>query len=117
MYSGTEIDLAATEGELFETLKALVGREGRLDAAGLTCDLKDAGQDCRTCVMAALDASDPRLRLCRVGKDERLVAERIETLARARTAATVELAASVGEWSEIGHLDADLAELLTEVGL
>lgn len=119
--AGLEIDLNGSEDELVGHLRTLVKREARMDATGLTCGLKDGGQDCRTCPMATLEAREERSRLCRLGKDEFRVAERLHELGDQRRAngreELSEMVTSASEWSEIGHLDSDLAELLTAVGL
>lgn len=115
--AGVVLDLTASEAELETQLRGLIVREGRMDATGLTCDLKDRGQDCLRCQHGTLDAEDPRNRLCRLGKDQQMVVRAIEGRVRDRKAGLEELIALADEASEVGHLDAELAELLTEVGL
>lgn len=110
---GLEVDLGGSEEELSRALKTLVERESRLFNVGMTCDLKDDGQDCRTCPVATLERSEPRSRLCRLGKDEFAIVDRLKAMSTARQ----EVADAADELSEVGHLDAELAELLTAVGL
>ena len=112
-YSGVEIDLGGTEEDLTATLKGLLERECRLYSMGLACEIKDGGQDCRTCPMATLDPSVDRASLCRIGKDQFAVAEGIE----AYRAPITELGERVEEWVELAQLsDAD-AELLEALGV
>jgi hypothetical protein len=116
--TGTVLDLTISEDELFDQLKVLTRREARLyDKVGLSCELKDHGQNCRTCSMATLDTHEPRSRLCRLGKDQFLVADRCQTLAQERSASYREIGELASEYSEMGHLGDDLAELLTSAGL
>lgn len=114
---GLDVDLGGSEEELAAALRATLDREGRLWKGGLTCDLKDGGQDCRTCPLATLETSEPRARLCRLGKDQFAIADRLKVFATERVEARQEVADVADELSEVGHLDADLAELLTAVGL
>lgn len=115
--AGLEVRLDSSEEELFGHLRTLVRREARLDGLGVRCELKDAGQDCRTCVIATLEPEEPRSRLCKLGKDQVAITERCNELAAVRVTPEGEIATCADDWSEIGHLDADLAELLTAVGL
>lgn len=114
---GLDVDLGGSEEELSAALKRLLDRESRLFNVGMTCDLKDGGQDCRTCPVATLEASEPRSRLCRLGKDEFAIADRLQTFATERFEAREEVAEAADELSEVGHLDDELSELLTGVGL
>lgn len=114
---GVTLDLTADEDGLYEQVKALLRREQRLHSSGVSCPLKDGGQDCLTCPSATLDPAEPRSRLCRLGKDQRTVQQRHEERSRERRAPLRELAAVAEEASLLGHLDDDLSELLTEVGL
>lgn len=114
--TGMTIDLTASEEDLAEQMVKLLMREGRIDAAGISCALKDDGQDCLTCRSATQDPDDPLSRLCRLGKDERSVEIACERKATIRRAPLMEYAARADELSELGHMDDALAEMLTEVG-
>lgn len=117
VYSGLEIDLTGTDDELFEACRKLLRAEARLARTGLTCELKDGGQDCLTCPVATLDAAEARSRLCRVGKDQETV-ERLHNERYAeRRGLDLSLLAMAEEFSALGHMDEDDAELLTQVGL
>lgn len=111
--TGIEIDLSASEDDLFRLLKRLMYREARLFDKGLTCGLKDGGQNCLHCPAASLDETDPKSVLCRLGKDEQTVADGCHA---ARKAAVAELVAFADEASEMGDVPDELVELLTEVG-
>lgn len=114
---GLDVDLGSSEEELTRALNRLFAREERLSDGGLVCEMKDGGQDCRTCPLATLDADEPRSRLCRLGKDQYAIAARINELSRPRLGLRHEYAELADQCSEVGHLDDELAELLTEVGL
>ena len=115
--TGIEIDLNAPEDELFGLIGKLLRRESSLFNRGITCDLKDGGQDCLHCPAATLDPDDQRSVLCRLGKDQRTVEGRYYETVAARNAAIEELVAVADEATEIGHMPEELAELLTEVRL
>lgn len=112
--AGITIDLNAPEEVLFDVLGRLLGDEGRLWAGGVRCDLKDAGQDCRSCQASTQDPREALSRLCKLGKDEMAVAERSHAL---HLAPVREIAAVAEECSELGHLEPGLVEWLTGVGL
>lgn len=118
---GLEVDLDGPTEQLESAISVLLAREARFWNLGMVCELKDTGQDCRTCPLATLERSQPRSRLCRLGKDQFAIVERCEDRSRARRAADAalneDLGAHADEWAELGHLDGDLAELLTAVGL
>lgn len=116
--TGLTLDLNAPEDELARTYTRLLMREGHLAKSGLTCELKqERGMDCLRCPQATLDRAEARSTLCRLGKDQWTIERRIEELTRARREPLEELAREVDEVTEIGHLDDELAELLTAVGL
>jgi hypothetical protein len=112
-YSGVGVSLDGTVAELSGTLAQLLDREGNLFRLGLVCDLKDAGQDCRTCPAATVDPSQSRSALCRIGKDQCMVAQRIEDM----QGPLLEIGDAMGEFVEIGDLSGEYAELLEAVGL
>lgn len=114
--TGIEIDLNASEEELFDLVGKLLHREARLFNRGVTCDLKDGGQDCLHCPEATLDPNNPKAVLCRLGKDQRTVEDRHHEVITARRAAIEELVAVASEASELGGIPDELAYLLTEVG-
>lgn len=115
--SGVTLDLTASEDELVEQWMGLTRREANLFARGVVCELKDAGQDCRTCPMATLDAEEPRSTLCRLGKDQAVLEARVKELGETRRAALDEFVAEIDLATELGHMPDELAELATSVGL
>jgi hypothetical protein len=112
-YSGVEIRLDGSVAELSINLQRLLDQEEGLFKFGLTCDLKDAGQDCRSCPMATVNPDERRSALCRLGKDQCALSERIETV----HAPLQEIGEHVGVFMEMGQLDGEYAELLEAVGL
>lgn len=115
--SGVTLDLTASEEELAEQWVSLLKREERLAVKGLRCELKDGGQDCRTCPAATLDADEARSVLCRLGKDQAAVEARCLELRDERLEGLEELAAEVDLATELGHMPEELVELATSVGL
>jgi hypothetical protein len=113
--AGIDIDLTAPEEELGAKLVELMRLEERLYNRGLTCDLKWAGQDCRSCTQATLDPTQDRSNLCRLGKDQCTVEAQYTKLRDARLAPVEELAEKIDDVSELGVLPDDLAELLMQV--
>lgn len=116
--SGVTLDLTASEEELGIVFVGLLRREGRLLHQGITCQLKDGGQDCLHCPAATLDPEESRSVLCRLGKDESTVEKAFDAKREARRATAADLVAFAEEMSEIGQMPDDLWELvhLTEVG-
>lgn len=112
--AGLDISLDSTLEELESALRTTLDREGRMWETGLTCEMKDKGQDCRTCLLATVDLQDVRARLCRLGKDQQAIMQRWRDIRDAQIGPMVRVAE---ECAEIGHLPDDLAELLTAVGL
>lgn len=115
--TGVSIDLTAPDEELEALLTSLMLKEGRLFERGITCEYKDAGQDCLTCPHATLNVNDRQSVLCRLGKDEQTVANRLQDRRRARVECVGDLADEASAASELGELDPELAEFLTAVGL
>lgn len=117
--AGLTLDLTqASEDELLRHWKGFLRREGRLAGGGVTCDLKqERGMDCLRCPHATLDQADARSTLCRLGKDQSSIERRLREIGAARREPLEELARAVDEMTELGHLDDELAELLTAVGL
>lgn len=115
--SGVEIDLTAPEEELSVKLTELCRMEIELQQRGITCKLKAAGQNCNSCAHGTLDPSRRLSRLCRVGKDQETVWTAGEARVEARMGPIRAMAAIADEMSEIGHLDAELAEILVAAGL
>lgn len=111
---GLDISLNSSLEELEAALRTTVEREGRMWESGLTCELKDSGQDCRACPLATLDLQDVRARLCRLGKDQQAIMQRWRDLRDEQMGGLAKIA---DEYSEIGHLPPDLIELLTVSGL
>jgi hypothetical protein len=114
--SGVTLDLTASEEELAHVFTDLLLREGTLLQRGVTCHLKDGGQDCLCCPAATLDATETRSVLCRLGKDQSTVEKAYEAQRDARLAPIMELAALASECAEIGDMPEELAVLLTEIG-
>lgn len=115
--SGLQVDLNGSEEELADALGRALKIEGRLDAIGLTCPLKDAGQECLTCRQSSADPGVALTRLCEIGKDQQTLVRRMDDQTEQRRAPLKELAASVARFSEMGHLDGAYGELLAAVGL
>jgi hypothetical protein len=113
--TGVTLDLTASEEDLANVFVALLRREGRLLQRGITCELKDEGQDCLHCPVATLDSTYPRSVLCRLGKDESTVEKAYEAKRANRHETVSDLAALADEMSEIGDMPDDLIELLTQV--
>src|SRR5947209_2085738 len=113
--SGVSLDLTASEEDLADVFVDLLQREGRLLRRGITCDLKDSGQDCLHCPVATLDETYSRAVLCRLGKDQSTVEKAVEAKRAARQETVRDLAVLADEMSEIGDMPDDLIELLTQV--
>lgn len=113
---GLRVDLAGSEDEVFRGLKRTVELEGRLYDKGVTCELKDSGQDCLTCPMYAGDRpEEDREPLCRLGRDQRVIEEHLAAFKVDNPFA--ELGAVVEQYTEMGHLEPEYGELLCAVGL
>lgn len=118
MYSsGLEVDLDAPDAMLTAALKKALRTEGRLYDIGLSCPLKDSGQDCLSCRESSSDPRSPLTRLCETGKDQQTLVRRIDGRREEADAPLVELLASIDGFSEMGHIDDAYDELLTAVGL
>lgn len=117
--SGLRVDLTGTEDEIFEGLRQSVRLEAGLFNRGITCELKDGGQDCLTCPMYVADrAEEARAPLCRLGRDQRVLENRANAMSAEQRLAPVKEMARVGDFcSEMGHLKPQYVELLTAVGL
>lgn len=111
--SGLWVDLTGSEDEVFEGIKQSLDLESALFDRGIVCAMKDEGQDCLTCQHFTARSDEARSPLCLLGRDQRT----IEKEYQARKEPVRELAGRVDEWSEIGHLSDEYAELLTAVGL
>jgi len=72
---GPPISLDTPTPELRKRLESLLSFEGRLDARGITCPLKDLPDaSCLACpVSKADDPNVPKCALCRVGIGQELV--------------------------------------------
>lgn len=112
-----EVDLTASPEELEQVLRELLYTEGNYEAMGLTCRLKDGGQDCRTCSRATSSSDDPMAALCGLGKRQAAIAGRAQELSAHRLRPALELAQLAAECSELGHLDADEVAALDAAGL
>lgn len=117
--SGLHVDLTGSEEEVFAGLKRSLELESKLDRRGVTCELKDGGQDCLTCPMYVADrAEEVRAPLCRLGRDQRLMEKRCNELSAVRRDEPfTELAEAVDAFEEIGEIEPEYDELLTAVGL
>lgn len=111
--SGLRVDLTGSEDDLYEGVKASLALEEELFDRGVTCAIKDEGQDCLTCTHFTAKTDETRAPLCLLGRDQRTIEKELG----ARKEPVRELAGRVDEWSEMGHLDDEYAELLTAVGL
>ncbi len=116
--AGLRVDLTGTEDEMFRGLRRTLELESRLYGKGITCELKDGGQDCLTCPMYAGDRpEEEREPLCRLGRDQRVIEAQLEGVKADRNAPLIELCAVADEYTEIGHLNEEYGELLCAVGL
>jgi hypothetical protein len=115
--SGLQVDLDGSEEDLVAALQKALRIEGRLDAIGLSCPLKDGGQDCLTCRQSSTDRQVPLTKLCELGKDQQTLVRRMDDTEKRRRAPLMELVGAIDGFSEIGHLDGAYDELLTAVGL
>lgn len=81
---GEPIDLSQRTARLNLRLKELIYREGRLDALGITCDLKDERDIlCTLCpVSMAGDEDAPLGDLCRVGREQESVCTQLAVESR-----------------------------------
>jgi len=101
--SGLVIDLTGDEHELEAALKATLRVESQLFDRGLVCELKDGGQDCLSCPIPQMNPAERLSRLCRLGKDQVNIMDRLEDRRQARIAPLVELARSVEEYVELAE--------------
>lgn len=102
--SGLTVDLTGTEEEVNAGLRQSLALESSLFNRGVTCDLKDGGQDCLTCPMYVADrAEEARAPLCRLGRDQRVIEKRAEELVTVRRAPLIELADHIDGCMELGH--------------
>jgi hypothetical protein len=118
--SGLTVDLTGSEEEIYDGMRRSLEVEAKLYDGGVTCDLKDNGQDCLTCAMYVADrAEEPRAPLCRLGRDQRLMENRHGALRTVRIEAPfLELAALGEEMSEMAPTPTPEYEaLLTAVGI
>lgn len=111
--SGLRVDLTGSEDDIYEGVRQSLGLEERLWRKGVTCELKDEGQDCLTCPAFTQREDEARAPLCLLGRDQRTMERELA----ARKEPLRELAGRVDEWTEIGHLSDEYAELLTANGL
>lgn len=116
--SGLKVNLDGSEEQVHDGLRQSLELEGRLFDEGITCELKDGGQDCLKCPEYVADRSEePRAPLCRLGRDQRLIEIRANDLSRARCGPFQEMAASVEGLAELGEIAPEYAELLTAAGM
>lgn len=116
--TGLRVDLRGSEEEIERGLGRTLELESRLHNQGITCKLKDDGQDCLTCPVYVGDRPEETgAPLCRLGRDQRVIEDIAEKGNRERRAPIIELAAIVDRCTELGHLEPEYAELLTAVGL
>ena len=113
--TGLVMDLTASEEEMASVFVEMLRREGTLFNRGITCKLKDGGQDCLHCPAATLDPEEPRSVLCRLGKDESALEKAFTRKRDERLGPIRELCMLASECAEIGDIPDELAVLLTEV--
>lgn len=111
--SGLRVDLTGSDDEVFAGLRRSLGLEAALFNKGVVCELKDEGQDCLTCPAFTARSDETRAPLCLLGRDQRTIEKEMQ----ARREPVRELAGRLDEWTELGHLNDEYAELLTAVGL
>lgn len=115
--TGLSINLDGDVEELAGEWVRLGYIEGRMAGNGISCELKNNGQDCLTCPVATLDAAEPRSRLCRLGKDQGTLEQLCDARQAERNGPLLEIAELAGEHAELAAMPDELAELLTSVGL
>ena len=107
--SGLSVDLTGSEDEVFAGLRHTLETEQRLAEKGVTCDLKDGGQDCLTCPEYAGDRPNiTRAPLCRLGRDQRSIEQRYEELRREPFVDLIDIAEG---YMDLGRTETD-GELL-----
>lgn len=111
--TGLTVDLTGSKQEIEAGLSRSLQMEGALFSRGITCELKDGGQDCLTCTSYTSSPEEPRSRLCLLGRDQRMIEKAHDVC----VAPLREIADRAEDWSEAGHLTPEYAELLTAVGL
>jgi hypothetical protein len=95
-----EIDNPRVRGELREALE----REAALFRRGVTCPLKEDGQDCRSCSCYSGDEPDkPMSRLCRTGREVLQLAAEADELG------------PCGDLIELASMTEDYRELIESV--
>lgn len=110
--TGLQIDLSGDEESLREGLRESLLVEGSLFDRGVTCTLKDGGQDCLTCPSYTANAEQTRSKLCRLGRDQRALVLRAEALKDERLGPFMELLAWAEPYAELGYLEDEYVELL-----
>lgn len=117
--TGLHVDLSGSEEEIFTGIKRSLKLEGRLFNDGVTCELKDGGQDCLECPLYVADrAEEPRAPLCRLGRDQRLLEVcHGELVAKRLAEPFTELAEAADAFAEMAEVSPEYDELLTAVGL
>jgi len=76
--SGLTVDLTGDEQQIHDGLRQTLDLEARLFNRGVTCDLKDGGQDCLTCHHFTAERTEPRMPLCRLGRDQQTLLKHAE---------------------------------------
>lgn len=74
----TVIDLSGAVPRISEELKLLERREARHNRNGVTCSMRQGGQDCRSCPDFTEDPFDPVHFLCRIGRRQEELADEWE---------------------------------------
>lgn len=117
--TGLTVDLSGSEDELMTGLAESLRVESRLFNRGITCELKDNGQNCLTCpAYVASREEAARAPLCRLGRDQRTLEDRANAMSAERRLAPVkDVARRASFYSELGHLPERYEELLTAAGL
>lgn len=76
--TGLTVNLTGDEADIHEGIRKTLDIEAHLFNRGVTCDLKDGGQDCLTCHEFTTDRAEDRMPLCRLGRDQQLLLHRAE---------------------------------------
>jgi hypothetical protein len=106
--TGLTVDLTGSEADIYEGLKRTIDLESRLFNRGITCDLKDAGQDCLACPKFTGDPGESRMPLCRLGRDQRTLIRRADSMRQVKYKPYRVLGGQFQGYAEISDTYADL---------
>jgi hypothetical protein len=112
--SGLSLDLDGPEEQLEAAFTELLLKEANMRKSGLSCDLKDNGQQCCTCQHAQLKPGEAKRRLCRAGRDLETIWSAGERKREKTSGELLDLVALAEEYSEL-EPNAEFTELLLSI--